>query len=145
MEKTEANNSKPTGEPFECAHFPERPTCDVYQMTKTRAQDAKATSEARRWDFTSNLTRRNDHRNALIVQDGYSCWMHRQHAKKKKNGRLSIGFAEIPAAIPKVWMSLHRRFKVFYRSVPGPTMDSRCEDPSLFRNKHGLQKELFDE
>ena len=123
--KTAATSSKPVGEPFECAHFPEGPTRDVCQMTKTRAQDAKATSEARRWDFTSNLTRRNDHRNALTVQNGYSCWIQKVSMLKQK-----------------MRQTQHRFFRRFLPPFQKPgrvhTDSSRCLQPCVPRTYHGL-------
>ena len=83
---------------------------------------------------------RNDQRNALIVQDGCSCWLPSYPAKKQRRARSSILLEEILAFIPKAWEVPHRQFKGVHQSVSGSAVDSCQECSSSLRCQQDHRK-----
>ena len=87
---------------------------------------------------------RNDHQNALIVQEVSSCFIQSYPTKTKDAAETACFPCGESASIPKRRTSLHRQFKGVDQSVPGLAMDPHCECSSLFRNPFEYQRELFE-
>ena len=85
--------------------------------------------------FNREKESRNDHRNPLMVRDGFSYWTQTYARATLTRGGNSTLSAEFFASISNTWARLHSLFKGLYQSVSRAAMGARSEYSSSLRNR----------
>ena len=124
----------PKGDHNVFTYLPKDPNCEVYQMTKTARATCKTgplkraggislptslgallTSDHKIFNLDSGS--RNDHLNALIVQDRDSYWLQTNPTTSRHAQETASCFVEILASTPRGRRDLHRQLQGVHQNV----------------------------
>ena len=134
--------SQPRGNHNVFTHYPKDPKCEVCEETNTTQARCRITLEKgvggdctfhkiRRLDHGRSKTilnveneSRGGHKNALIVQDDFTNWIHSFPMKTKDTSENNVVFTEVSTSVTEAGKNLHRERQRVFQILPRFGMES---------------------